>query len=163
MQQIHAALPPRFRLCTTWKLIYSTPKHGFSLSTLFSQCRAQEGPCLLIVRDDGDRLFGVFSTEAWQPHFGHYGSGECFLWRVLPDGRIRRYASTGKNAYFLLSEPSYLAAGCGEGKFGFWLDGELLNGLSQPVPTFDNECLAARESFKCINLEVWGLDMTPLE
>lgn len=56
-----------------------------------------------------------------------------------------------------------MAAGCGEGKFGFWLDGELLNGLSQPVPTFDNECLAIMERFKCVNLELWGLDMTPLE
>jgi hypothetical protein len=157
-------LPPRFRLCTNWRLLYSTPEHGFSLSTLFSQCRYHEGPTLVVVRDDGDAIFGVFATESWKPHFGHYGTGECFLWRVEGDGQaIKKYGSTGKNAYYMISESNYMAAGCGEGKFGFWLDGELLNGLSQPVPTFDNECLAIMERFKCVNLELWGLDMTPLE
>lgn len=107
----------------------------------------------------------MFATEAWRPHFGHYGTGECFLWRVeksADDTRIRKYSSSGKNAYFMISERSYLAAGCGEGKFGIWLDEELLNGQSSSVPTFDNDCLASAERFKCINLEVWGLDMTPL-
>lgn len=116
-----------------------------------------------MVRDDGDAIFGVFSTEPWKPHFGHYGTGECFLWCVESDGRIKKFGSTGKNVYYLISETSYIAAGCGEGKFGFWVDAELLHGLSQVVPTFDNECLASAERFKCCNIEFWGLDMSPLE
>lgn len=124
-----------------------------------------------MIRDDGDAIFGVFATETWQPHLGHYGTGECFLWRIEgvdndrhgSASRIRKYGSTGKNAYFMISERNYLAAGCGDGQFGLWLDEELLNGQSTAVPTFDNDCLASAEHFKCINLEVWGLDMTPLE
>lgn len=157
--QIHAALPPRFRLSSRWSLIYSTAECGFSLSMLFSQCKAHHGPTLTAVRDDGDAVFGVFATETWMPHPGHYGTGECFLWAVEGDGRIRKFASTGKNNYFMLSEVGYMAAGCGEGRFGFWLDGELLCGQSQPVPTFDNDCLASAERFKCVNLEVWGLEV----
>lgn len=154
-------MPPRFRLCTRWNLLYGSTEHGFSLSTLFNQCIRHNGPTLTIVRDDGDAVFGVFGTEAWRPHFGHYGTGECFLFRIESDGRIKRYGSTGKNAYYMISETTYLAAGCGEGRFGLWIDGELLNGLSQAVPTFGNECLASAERFKCVNIEVWGLDTSP--
>ena len=165
ISKIHAAIPSRFRLCTQWRLIYSTAEDGFSLGSLFSHCKHHHGPTLIVVRDDGDCLFGVFATEPWKPHFGHYGTGECFLWRRCTtdanDGRIQKWGSTGKNAYFTLSERDYLAAGCGDGKFGFWVDEELLNGQSYPVATFDNEVLGSRESFKCINLELWGLDMTP--
>lgn len=122
------------------------------------------GPILTVVQDEGGVLFGVFGTEAWKPHLGHYGTGECFLWQREPSsGRLRRWASTGKNAYYLISEAGYIAAGCGEGHFGFWLDGELLNGLSQPVPTFGNPTLASGERFKCVAIEVWGLDMSELQ
>lgn len=62
----------------------------------------------------------------------------------------------------MLSECEYLAAGCGQGRFGLWVDEELLNGQSYPVPTFDNECLASANHFKVINLELWGLDTEPL-
>jgi hypothetical protein len=147
---------------SNWNLIYSTPEYGFSLSTLFSQCRQHYGPTLVVVRDDGDALFGVFATEPWKPHFGHYGTGECFLWR-LEKGRVKKWSSTGRNDYFMISETTYMAAGCGEGKFGFWLDAELLEGLSQPVSTFENECLASTERFKCVNMEVWGLSMAHLK
>lgn len=162
IDKIHTALPPRFRLSTKWRLVYSTTEHGFSLATLYSRSKYHEGPTLLAVRDEFEEIFGVFATESWRPHVGHYGTGECFLWRLQPDGRIKKWGTTGKNIYFMISEPTYLAAGVGDGRYGFWLDEELLGGHSHPVCTFENESLSSKADFKCVNLELWGLDMNPL-
>ena len=59
-------------------------------------------------------VFGVWSTESFHVQNGHYGTGECFLWRVTNKGKgvvIEKHGATGKNPYYLMSESSYLAAG----------------------------------------------------
>lgn len=143
-----------------WHLLYSTRGHGFSLTTLYNQLKGFKGPILFAVQDDNDELFGAFANQPFACRQGHYGNGETFLWKIDRDhGLLHKYPSTGKNNYFLLSEADYLAVGCGAGKFGLWLDGELLNGTSAPVPTFDNEQLSQTREFQCQGLEVWGLDL----
>lgn len=44
-----------------------------------------------------------------------------------------------------------------EGRFGLWLNSDLEKGYSTTCPTFDNECLASKPQFQCMELEVWGL------
>ena len=102
-------------------------------------------------------MFGVFATETFAPHHGHYGTGECFLWRLEEHKKVHKYGTTAKNNFFLLSEQQYLAAGVGESRYGLWLDEALLYGQSDCVSTFDNDVLSSRPSFKCVNIEVWGL------
>lgn len=70
---------------------------------------------------------------------------------------MRRYRSTGRNDYYMLCETGFIAAGCGEGKFGLWLDGQLEYGHSHGVPTFDNDPLSKDENFECMAFELWGL------
>ena len=112
------------------------------------------------MKDEFGAVFGAFLNQSFYPRSGHYGNGECFLWRKNGrDESFIKYASTSKNDYFIISEPDYLAVGCGEGKFGLWLEKELFNGISEPVPTFDNETLATNEKFECIAIEIWGLDL----
>lgn len=126
---------------------------------------------MLAIRDEGGEIFGVWSTEAFKPRIGHYGTGECFLWRV-PDAKsederkphrrhpvltIEAFGTTGKNNYYLVSEPSYLAAGVSGGVFGLWVDEQLLAGSSRPTMTYDNPCLASSEEFECAQVEVWEL------
>ncbi len=50
-----------------------------------------------------------------------------------------------------------MAVGCGEAKFGLWLDAQFDKGQSSAVPTFDNDPLAGQESFECVTFELWGL------
>ncbi len=161
INRIHAALPPRYRLYNRWTLTYSTYGDGFSLATLYRKGAEGSRPTLLVVRDSHHAVFGVFGTEPWRPHSGHYGTGETFLWRIAKDGDgasiVVKYGSTGKNSNFMLSEPSFIAAGCGENHFGFWLDADLLNGQSYPVSTFNNDTLASDRTFQCVSLELWSL------
>lgn len=144
---------------------------GSSPSVMNSSVSHSSSPQLLCIKDENDNLFGLMASEALRPHPGPYGSIDCFLWKLEPHtGRIKKYASTGKNNCYLLSEKDFMAAGCSNGKFGLWLDEELLNGTSAFVTTFDNEPLIEGEnvktleekkekSFQCISLELWGLEI----
>lgn len=161
---LRTGLPARWRSFPTWILLYSTRGNGFSLSTLYGNLRGFKGPVILAIRDTEDSIFGAFVSHPFQPRIGHYGTGESFLWRLHPgtsamDFAITQFPSTGKNNYFAMCEPEFLAVGCGAGKFGLWLDAELLNGTSDPVPTFDNETLSNSARFVCNSVEVWGLDL----
>jgi hypothetical protein len=121
--------------------------------------RQFKGPVLISIKDELGSIFGAFVNQSLQPRQGHFGNGECFLWRKNSLNTFIKYPSTGKNNYFVISEPEYLAIGCGGGKFGLWLEKELFKGISDPVPTFDNEQLSTNQKFDCISIEIWGLDL----
>ena len=143
--------------------------------SLYSQLKYFKGPLIIAVKDEFGAIFGAFVNQSFQPTQGHYGNGESFLWRKEPEseskseskpeaetkagGTFVMYPSTGKNNYFIITESDYLAIGCGNGKFGLWLEKSLFKGISDPVPTFDNEQLSTNQKFECIALEIWGLDM----
>ncbi|OWK03554.1 TLDC2 [Cervus elaphus hippelaphus] len=57
---------------------------------------------------------------------------------------------TGSNSFFVKGDLDSLMMGCGSGRFGLWLDGDLYRGGSHPCATFNNEVLARQEQF-CIS------------
>ena len=78
------AVPSRFRNWTKWKLVYSSERDGYSLTTLYNYSKLQHGPAILALRDEFDRLFGAYLSEKFAPHMGHYGTGEWYcLWLNL--------------------------------------------------------------------------------
>lgn len=140
--------------------MYSSRGNGFSLTTLFHQVKNFKGPVIVAIKDESSAVFGAFTNQTFQPRQGHYGNGESFLWKRETDSdTFIKYASTGKNNYFIMSDSEYLAIGCGNGKFGLWLDKDLFKGNSDPVPTFDNEQLSTNPQFDCMAIEIWGLDL----
>lgn len=119
-----------------------------------------DGACLLAVRASAHPtfVFGAFCTEPLVPHQRHFGNGECFLYSAADGGTtVRRYGATGKNDYYIMAQPDFVAVGCGEGKFGLWLDQWLAAGSTDPTPTFDNEALVGAGEFGVEAVEVWGL------
>lgn len=113
-----------------------------------------------------------------------------FLWSQISSQNLRVYKWTGKNEYVALCEPTFLSFGGGyvfvssflpllirvffcrlfniffrsDGHYGLYLGDSLLNGTTNPCPTYGNEYLAhgtrAGQSvrFECVGLEVWGVD-----
>lgn len=80
---IRGHLPALARLPRTWTLLYSLDQHGISLNTLYTRCEPQ-GPTisqpkgsLVVLKDSGDAVFGVWLGEGVKMSKGsYYGSGE---------------------------------------------------------------------------------------
>jgi len=77
---IVANLPVLLQIRPTWHLGYSMAVDGVSLRTMYRQV-ADVGPCLLIVEDSSNCIFGAFLSEGLRPGNQCYGTHECFIFR----------------------------------------------------------------------------------
>ena len=154
LQRMAGALPVRLRH-SNWTLLYSTERHGVSLTTFFNKTK-RKGPSYLVVEDDAGFRFGAFISDSWEPQRSYYGTGECFLFTLYPSFNV--YPWSQLNEYFVYSKEDTIALGGGSGKFGLWLDADLLQGSSAPCDTFLNSTLSCQEDFKPMIVEVWGFD-----
>lgn len=101
-------------------------------------------------------VFGAFTSEPWRVAPRFYGTGETFMFQLEPH-RIMypwKVKSRTKNDYFMYATPECLAVG-GLGHFAIWLDAELLAGNSGACGTFGSPCLASKEEFRIMGVEVW--------
>ncbi|CAI9263076.1 unnamed protein product [Lactuca saligna] len=113
-----------------WVLLYSTWRHGISLSTLYRRSNLCPGLSLL-------------------------GSNDTFVFTNTP-GRPVIYRPTGVNRYFTLCSTEYLALGGGN-HFALYLDSDLLNGSSLASETYGNSCLSHTQEFEVKEIEVLSL------
>jgi hypothetical protein len=114
------------------------------------------GPTVLVVRDGAGHVFGAFAPDQWRPQPRFFGSGEAFVFGLLPHMVWYPWHSRARarNAYFQYAAPDCLAVG-GGGRFALWLDGELLRGSSGPCGAFGSPCLAHCEDFAVASVELW--------
>ncbi|PAN24882.1 hypothetical protein PAHAL_4G259100 [Panicum hallii] len=139
-----------------WMLVYSTWRHGISLSTLYRRSRLCAGYSLLIVGDRRGAVFGGLVEAPLQPIIKrkYQGTNECFVFTNI-EGCPVICRPTGANNYFTFCSTDYLAMG-GGGHFALYLDGDLLNGSSSTSETFNNPCLSYTQEFKIKDVELWG-------
>ncbi|KAI5116309.1 hypothetical protein M0805_009635 [Coniferiporia weirii] len=167
------------RLPYSWTLLYSADQHGLSLNTLYARCAPSEvvggggklpdaasGSALIALQDADGGVFGAWIGEGIHlSHGSYYGGGDSFLWRVDPHEphELKVYKWTGRNGYVAFCDTDGFSFGGGEGHYGLYVDGNLIEGTTHPCPTFDNECLAQGTrrgrmvAFDCVGLEVWGI------
>ncbi|XP_052622762.1 uncharacterized protein LOC128128030 [Lactuca sativa] len=119
-----------------WVLLYSTWRHGISLSTLYRRSNLCPGLSLLVV---GDRKGAVFGGLVEAP---------------LKPSTKKRYQAW-VNRYFTLCSTEYLALGGGN-HFALYLDSDLLNGSSLASETYGNSCLSHTQEFEVKEIELWG-------
>lgn len=80
-------------------------------------------------------------------------------------GGIEVFRPTFANSYFILSTADFLSLGGGDGKYGLYVDRELMRGTSARCPCFANEVLCTSaagsgertERFEIVGVEVWGV------
>ncbi|KAI8369656.1 TLD-domain-containing protein [Blakeslea trispora] len=119
-QNIQAWLPPRISISSQWSLVYSLDQHGASLNTLYYRCRSIHGPCLLVIQDSQDQIFGAYLSEGIRVQSNCYGTGECFLWKKdKKTDRVDIYPWTTANDYLIYSDHDFFAMGGGQGHFGY--------------------------------------------
>lgn len=112
-----------------------------------------EGPCLIVVKDTSNNVFGAMSsTKLFQSeHF--YGTGESFLFKFTPSFKVFKW--TGENNFFTRGTNESISFGVSDSHHGLWFDGDLLNGHTQKSKTYDNDLLTTQENFTIASLEVW--------
>ncbi|KAI8380612.1 TLD-domain-containing protein [Choanephora cucurbitarum] len=155
-QNIQTWLPSRISISSQWSLVYSLDQHGASLNTLYNRCKLIHGPCLLVIQDSHDQIFGAYLSEGIHVQSNCYGTGECFLWKKdKKTDRVEIYPWTSANDYLIYSDHDFFAMGGGQGQFGLWLHSDLTHGNSQTCATFNNPVLSSMASFECIAIEIW--------
>lgn len=157
--KLYASLPALVR-GKKWVLLYSTRRHGISLSTLYRKSNLCPGLSLLAV---GDRAGGVFGGVVVCPlnpckSRRYQGSNSTFLFSDA-NGEPVIYRPTGANRYYTLCSPDFLALGGGL-HFALYLDNDLLNGSSAASETYGNPCLALSQDFEVKEVELWGFALT---
>ncbi|KAI5384449.1 hypothetical protein KIW84_071457 [Lathyrus oleraceus] len=139
-----------------WLMMYSTWKHGISLSTLYRRSMLWPGPSLLVVGDRKGAVFGSLVEAPLRPSIKrkYQGTNSTFVFTNI-SGNPVVYRPTGVNRYFTLCTTDFLAFG-GGGHFALYLDGDLLNGSSSVSETYNNPCLAHSPEFQVKEVELWG-------
>lgn len=139
-----------------WVLLYSTWRHGISLSTLYRRSMIWPGLSLLVVGDSKGAVFGGLVEAPLIPSTKrkYQGSNTTFVF-TNTSGSPVIFRPTGANRYFTLCSTDFLALG-GGGHFALYLDSDLLIGSSSVSETFGNSCLAHSEDFEVKQVELWG-------
>ena len=75
------SLPVLLQIRPRWILGYSMAVDGVSLRTMYRQL-ADSGPCVMIVEDSSNSIFGAFLSEGLRPVSQCYGTHECFVFRT---------------------------------------------------------------------------------
>ncbi|KAF4370592.1 hypothetical protein F8388_020178 [Cannabis sativa] len=152
---LYASLPPLVQ-GRKWILLYSTWRHGISLSTLYRRSMIWPGLSLLVVGDRKGAVFGGLVEAPLNPtnKKKYQGSNTTFVFTDRP-GHPVIFHPTGANRYFTLCSLDFLAIG-GGGHFALYLDNDLLNGSSSVSETYGNPCLAHSEDFEVKEIELWG-------
>ncbi|KAK0407823.1 hypothetical protein QR680_003616 [Steinernema hermaphroditum] len=167
IRQILDILPPRAE-GYPWIKIYSSEKHGFSLSTMYrkmAEWNEDMSPVLLIIRDTAGHVFGACVSTTIRPSEHYFGTGDsCLLFRFTgeyPHTReLRDYRWTGDNQFFVNAQKDSLSVGAGGGHYGLWLDADLNLGRTQRCQTFDNEPLTGgKMDFTVQFVEAFGFSM----
>lgn len=160
-EQIRNKIPSLYKEAVHWKLLYSIDQHGTSLKTLYSNVR-NAGPCVMALLTEENEIFGAFTSEPFDPTISNrfYGSGLSFLWKYNNQTKaIKFYEALSTNQYYMLADNKFIAMGGGDGKFGFYLNQNLINGYISPCMTYTyNDSIIENENFECYGLEIWGFE-----
>lgn len=87
--QIRPGLPPRYRLSTTWTLLYSLDQHGISIQTMYERMRVglrgSDSGVVLVVKDGEGNVFGAYVNEGLKESRSYYGDGTwCVCFHLAP-------------------------------------------------------------------------------
>jgi len=154
-------VPSAYKEYRNWRLLYSLDCHGTHIQTMYDNV-FEKSPLITAVMDEDGCIFGAFSTDYFRSETHYYGNGQTFLWKYTVDengnGVFNCFKATGSNHYYIISEKDYLAFGGGRG-FGLHLSDHFTYGFTDNCETYNNEVLACTKDFKCINVEIWCLEI----
>ena len=98
-------------------------------------------------------IFGALVSEAPRMSEKFIGTGESWLFSYKTDNLVT-YTWSGENTFIMQGSTTSLVIGSDQEGFGLWFDGNLNIGSTQPVSTFNSECLTKDHDFIIENIEL---------
>ncbi|ORX45610.1 hypothetical protein BCR36DRAFT_358156, partial [Piromyces finnis] len=176
--KLQAQLPVYLRGVTKWTMQYSLSSlinsknnnnhdtdnnshnnainNNNNLIDLIEASQNSGGPCLLILQDDNNYVFGIFINEALHNDDEYFGINNWFLWKYN-NSELEVYKSNDiddKNI-LLCNGDIFTVGGVDDSDFALYLDKFLRKGHSYHNNTIKSKCLASFENFYISELELW--------
>ena len=111
VKQIVEKLPDYLKY-RDWDLVYRPDKHGWSINTFYRNCESY-GSNVLVIKDDGNSVFGGYANTSWVHSRRFYGDGECFLFTFGRGQEIKAFLATLENNYYMSSDEQSIIMGGG--------------------------------------------------
>lgn len=137
-----------------WSLLYKLSRDGSSYTTLY-HLTEKASPVVLLIQTNAGEKIGAYISSGLKFSKRYYGNGEIFVFRFTPKLEVFRWAH-GSNQYFVSSSKDDISIG-GGGHSAIWIDGRLMNAVSEPCPTFNSPQLTKDSHFLCYDIEVWRI------
>ncbi|GLT52171.1 hypothetical protein SLA2020_255250 [Shorea laevis] len=78
-----------------WKLLYHSTLNGLSFNTFLGSITNDNGPTVLIIKDNEGYICGGYASQPWERHGDFYGDMKSFLFQLHP--KVSIFKPTGAN------------------------------------------------------------------
>ncbi|KAM7257481.1 hypothetical protein ACFE04_013222 [Oxalis oulophora] len=126
-------------------------------------CRKDEGPTVLIIKDKEGFIYGGYASQPWERHGDFYGDMKSFLFQLNPKASIYKPSGANTNVQWCAvnfssdSIPNGVGFGGRVNHFGLFLSAGLDQGHSQVCTTFGSPCLSKTSKIQPEVIECWGV------
>jgi hypothetical protein len=135
------------------RLVYRLSRDGASFYTLKRALSLCGMSSIFLIQDSNGERFGAFASMDWHLQKTYFGNGESFVFKVDP--YLQTYLWSGKNSFFQLLSPEFVAIGGGS-SYALRLDSSLTTGSTGACETYCSPPLSSSSSgFSILNIELW--------
>ena len=101
---IHSAM-----LQGDWNRLYASSIDGLHFQQLAHALVGYDGPTVLLLQDEAGAVFGAFCSEVWRSARDGFrgGSGDNFLFRVMPSFEVYRSKVNSDGSYMYLNRDGF--------------------------------------------------------
>ncbi|GKV07311.1 hypothetical protein SLEP1_g19105 [Rubroshorea leprosula] len=146
-----------------WKLLYHSTLNGLSFNTFLGSITNDNGPTVLIIKDNEGYIYGGYASQPWERHGDFYGDMKSFLFQLHPKVSIFRPTGANNNlqwcAVSFSSEaiPNGIGFGGRINHFGLFLSAGFDQGHTFSCTTFNSPCLSKNSKICPEAIECWGV------
>lgn len=77
---------------------------GLEWVTVRLNCRNDEGPTVLVIKDREGYIYGGYASQPWEKHGDFYGDMKSFLFQLYPKASIFRPTGVNHNVQWVSTE-----------------------------------------------------------
>lgn len=146
-----------------WRLLYHSAVHGLSFSTFLGKISNNEGPTVLVIKDNDGYIYGGYASQPWERHADFYGDMKSFLFQLYPKASIYRPTGANNNIQWCAmnfsseSIPNGIGFGGRANHLGLFLSANFDQGHTFPCTTFGSPCLSKTDRIIPEVIECWGI------